>query len=57
MTDKPEPQNDEVKNHKMPEDSVFFERIVPILFIMLAVVMIVLIVLAIGVLTGAVSWT
>ncbi len=57
MTEKHESQNNDAENHRMPDNSVFFDRVVPVLFIILAVVMIVLIALAIGVLTGTVSWT
>lgn len=46
----------EVKAHKMPEQSVFFDRLVPIVMILLAVIMVGLIVFSLGVLTGLIRW-
>jgi hypothetical protein len=48
--------SDSLKPHKMPDKSVFYDKIVPALFIILAVVMALLILFAIGVLTGLVPW-
>jgi len=40
----------------MPEKSVLFNRVIPILFVLLALVLALLILFAIGVLTGLVHW-
>ena len=45
-----------VKAHKMPDKSVFYDRVAPVLFIALGVIMAALVVFAIGVLTGIVPW-
>lgn len=45
-----------VKAHKMPDQSVFYDKIMPIAFIALAVIMSLLVLFAIGVLTGIVPW-
>lgn len=45
-----------IKAHKMPDQSVFYDKIMPIAFIVLAVTMALLILFAIGVLTGIVPW-
>jgi hypothetical protein len=45
-----------LKPHKMPENSVFYEKVLPVLFVGLAVVMVLLIAFAVGVLTGIVPW-
>jgi hypothetical protein len=50
------PRPDSLKPHKMPDKSVFYDKIMPALFIILAVVMALLILFAIGVLTGLVPW-
>jgi len=42
--------------NRMPENSPFFEKIVPSLLIFMAVVTVVLIVIAISVLTGIISF-
>jgi hypothetical protein len=39
----------------MPQNSLFYERVVPILLIVMAIVMVVLILLAAGVLLGFIS--
>ena len=44
------------KAHKMPERSTFYDRIVPVLFVALGIVMLLLIVFALGVLSGVIQW-
>lgn len=56
MPTDPRPRRSARKPHKMPEGSMFYDRIVPALFIALGVVMILLILFAVGVLTGLVPW-
>lgn len=48
--------NVEKPSNRMPENSTFFERVVPILLIVLAVVMASLILFALGVLIGLVPF-
>jgi hypothetical protein len=40
----------------MPEQSVFYDRVLPILFAALGIVMVGLILFALGVLTGLIPW-
>jgi hypothetical protein len=56
MADEPQSGRSDFKAHKMPERSTFFDRVVPILFVVLGVVMLLLIVFALGVLSGAIQW-
>lgn len=57
MSTDPKPRRDDgIKAHKMPEKSVFFDRVVPVLLVVLAIVMALMILFALGVLTGIVSW-
>ncbi len=53
----PESKSEGLKSHKISDKSLLFNRVIPILFVILAVVMGLLIVFAVGVLTGIVSWT
>lgn len=46
-----------LKPHRMPGKSVFYDRLIPALLILLAVVMALLVLFAVGVLTGIVHWT
>jgi hypothetical protein len=50
------PSNGQRPPHRMPQNSLFYERIVPILLVSMAVVMVVLILLAAGVLLGFISF-
>ncbi len=45
-----------LKSPRMPEQSVFYERIVPLVLALLGVVMVGLIVFALGVLSGLIPW-
>ena len=45
------------KTHKMPEQSFFYDRVVPALLIFFALVTGALILFAVGVFTGLVVWT
>jgi hypothetical protein len=45
-----------LKAHKMPQNSMFYDKVIPILFIVLGVVTVGLIVFALAVLTGIVRW-
>lgn len=47
---------DRFKTHKMPDKSFFYDRVIPALFIILGLITIGLIIFAIGVLTGFVTW-
>jgi len=47
---------DRIKTHKMPEQSVLYDRLVPILFVVLGLVTLALIVFSLGVLTGLIHW-
>ncbi len=46
------PQQRLIKNSRMPEGSVFYDRIVPAVLVLLGVVMVVVVVFSIGVLLG-----
>lgn len=48
--------NGQRPSHRMPKNSLFYERIVPILLIGMAVVLVVLVLLAAGVLLGFISF-
>lgn len=41
---------------RMPENSVFYEKLVPVLLILMALIMVVLILFAVGVLIGVVPF-
>lgn len=43
-------------SQRMPSESVFYDRIVPILIAVLGIVMLAIIIIAAGVLLGYVSW-
>jgi hypothetical protein len=43
-------------SHRMPEHSVLYNRLIPIALLLLGVVMFLLIVFAIGVVTGLIHW-
>ncbi len=45
-----------IKTHKLPDRSMLFDKIIPILFITLAAVMVLLLLFAAGVLLGVVPW-
>lgn len=47
---------DELKTHKMPSESTFYDKIMPALFILLGIITFVLVAFAIGVATGLVHW-
>lgn len=51
-----EPKRPNFKAHKMPDKSVFYDRVVPVLFVALGLIMLLLIVFALGVLTGLIPW-
>jgi hypothetical protein len=42
---------------RMPEDSLFYERLIPILLVLLAIIMVILILFAIGILLGIVPFS
>jgi hypothetical protein len=46
-----------IKTHKMPQGSLFYDTIIPGLFILLGVVTVILIVYALGILVGVVPWS
>ncbi len=50
------PKLDAVKTHKMPDRSILYDTLVPVIFIVLGVVTLGLIVFSVGVLTGLVHW-
>ena len=50
------PERSGIKSHRIPEKSVFFNKFVPVLLILLGVATVALILFAIGVLTGIVHW-
>ena len=52
-----EPEKKPEKAHRIPEQSVFYGRVIPVVFVILAVVMVLLVLFAIGVLTGLITWT
>lgn len=56
MSTEEKPKRLPIKSHKMPDHSVLFDRIIPILFVLLAVVMVLLLAFAAGVLLGVVPW-
>ncbi len=47
---------DEVKTHKMPDNSVVYDRLIPVIFAVLGIVTLILIVFSVGVLTGLIHW-
>ena len=47
---------DRFKSHKMPDSSVFYDRVIPALFLAFGVVTAGLIIFAIGVFTGLIDW-
>ena len=44
------------KAHRMPDKSTLFNRLIPVLFVVLGIVMLALILFAIGVVTGVIHW-
>lgn len=56
MSDKPKQSRGLKSSSRMPEDSVFYDKVLPALFVVLGVVMIVLIAFAVGVLAGIIPW-
>jgi hypothetical protein len=44
-------------SHRIPEKSVIFNRLIPVLFIILGIATVLLILFALGVLTGVIRWT
>lgn len=50
-------QLDRLKAHRIPDRSWFYDRLIPILFVVLAVVTLLMILFAIGVLTHIISWS
>lgn len=44
------------KTHRMPDKSVLFNRLIPLLFVVLGLVTLALIVFAIGIVTGMIHW-
>ncbi|NPV67329.1 MAG: hypothetical protein HPY64_09325 [Anaerolineae bacterium] len=44
------------KPHKTPAESTLYNRFIPILFVVLAVITVALIVFAFGVMTGVIPW-
>ena len=47
---------DEIKTHKMPANSPFYDKLMPIIMIALGIITLVLILFAVGVLTGLIHW-
>ena len=45
-----------IKAHRMPDNSLFYDKFLPILFLGLGIVMVVLVLFAAGVLAGVISW-
>lgn len=45
-----------IKAHKMPNNSLFYDKVLPILFLGLGIVMVLLILFAAGVLSGVIAW-
>lgn len=56
MSSADDPKGSGLKAHKIPERSVFYDRVLPALLIALAVLTVVLVLFAIGVLAGVVPW-
>ena len=56
MADEPQTERSSFKAHKMPERSTFYDRVVPVLFVALGIVMLLLILFALGVLSGVIQW-
>jgi hypothetical protein len=52
----PTPPKGQRPGHRMPKDSLFYERIVPTLLVAMAVLLLALIMLAAGVLLGFISF-
>ncbi len=44
------------KPHKITDDSTFYDRLIPILFVVLIVITVALIAFALGVVTGVIPW-
>ena len=47
---------DRPQHHRMPEQSIFFDRVVPAIFIVTGFATVALIIFAVGVLTGIIDW-
>ncbi len=56
MPDKPKQSRGLKPSSRMPEDSVFYDKVLPVLFVILGVIMLVLIAFAVGVLAGIIPW-
>jgi hypothetical protein len=54
--EKKKPRRAPRSSSRMPEDSLFYERLVPILLVLLGIIMVILILLAIGILLGIVPF-
>lgn len=48
---------DKFKQHKIPEDSLLYNRVIPTLFIAFGIVTIGLVLFAVGIFTGLIAWT
>jgi hypothetical protein len=46
----------DIKTHKMPEQSILYDRIVPVIFVALGIVTVVVIIVSLGILTGLIRW-
>jgi hypothetical protein len=44
------------QHHRMPEQSLFFDKVVPVIFILTGLATAALILFAIGVVTGVINW-
>jgi hypothetical protein len=52
----PTPPKGQRPGHRMPKDSLFYERVVPVLLVAMAAVLLALVLLAVGVLVGFISF-
>jgi hypothetical protein len=56
FTNSPVKRGHGLKAHKMPENSLFYDKILPILFVCLGIMMALLVLFAVGVITGVIPW-
>ncbi len=56
MRNSKEPRRMSYSSQRMPKDSTFYDKVVPILIVGLSLVMLSILVVVVGVLLGVVSW-
>jgi hypothetical protein len=57
MTPSNKPKLHDLKAHKMPDQSTLYDKIIPVMFVLLGLITLVLIGFSVGVLTGLIHWS